>query len=86
MAKRPAKRAARKRAPAAAEKGEQQGTAALDKIAGLLALMYVKDVDDKDAAALKLDSIGFTAREIAAMLDVGTNYVNVARHRKAKGG
>lgn len=47
--------------------------------------MYVKDVDDKDAAALKLDSIGFTAREIAAMLDVGTNYINVARHRKAKG-
>ncbi|WP_316186374.1 hypothetical protein [Bradyrhizobium sp. SZCCHNS30592] len=56
----------------------------LEKIAGLLALHYVKDIEDKDQAALKLDAIGFTSREIAALLDVGTNYVNVARHRKSK--
>jgi hypothetical protein len=80
-----AKKAARKRAPAAADENSEQGTTALDKIAGLLALMYVKGIEDKDAAALKLDAIGFTAREIASLLDVGTNYVNVARHRKAKG-
>jgi len=54
----------------------------MDKIAGLLALMYVKDVDDKEAAALKLDAIGFSSRQIAALLDVGPNYVNVARQRR----
>jgi hypothetical protein len=58
-------------------------TPALDKIAGLLALIATKDLD-KDSAALKLDAIGFTSREIAGLLDVGTNYVNVARHRKTK--
>ena len=85
MAKKLAKRAARKRAPAAADDGERRGMTALDKIAGLLALIYVKDVDDKDAAALKLDSIGFPAPGDRRDFDVGTNYVNVARHRKAKG-
>jgi hypothetical protein len=39
---------------------------------------------DKDSAALTLDAIGFTSREIAGLLDVGTNYVNVARNRKTK--
>lgn len=80
-----ARKPARKRAPAAEATGDGGGTTALDKIAGLLALLYVKGVEDKDSAALKLDAIGFTAREIASLLDVGTNYVNVARHRKAKG-
>ncbi|WP_342739389.1 hypothetical protein [Bradyrhizobium sp. B117] len=80
-----AKKAARKARPAAAEANGEGGTTALDKIAGLLALIYTKDVDDKDAAALKLDAIGFSAREIAGILDVGPNYVNVARHRKARG-
>ena len=73
---------ARKRA-SAGEAAAEQGMPALDKIAGLLALIATKDMD-KDPAALKLDAIGFTAREIAALLDVGTNYVNVARHRKSK--
>ena len=41
---------------------------------------------ETDDAALKLDGIGFTAREIAGLLDVGDNYVNVARHRKKSGG
>jgi hypothetical protein len=52
-----------------------------EKIAGLLALIATKDMD-KDEAALKLDAIGFDAREISALLDVGPNYLNVARHRK----
>ncbi len=75
---------ARKARAAAADENAESGTTTLDKIAGVLALLYVKDVEDKDSAALKLDAIGFTAREIAALLDVGTNYVNVARHRKNK--
>ena len=37
---------------------------------------------DTDDAALKLDAVGFTAAEISSLLDVGPNYVNVARHRK----
>ncbi|WP_316178365.1 hypothetical protein [Bradyrhizobium sp. SZCCHNS30591] len=74
---------ARKRA-SAGDAASEQGMPVLEKIAGLLALHYVKDIEDKDQAALKLDAIGFTSREIAALLDVGTNYVNVARHRKSK--
>jgi hypothetical protein len=54
-----------------------------DKIAGCIALMAVRGMDTDDAA-LKLDAIGFSSREIADLLDVGTNYVNVARHRKKK--
>ena len=57
------------------------GASAADKIAGLLALIATRDMDT-DKAALKLDGIGFNAVEISALLDVGPNYVNVARHRK----
>jgi hypothetical protein len=78
-----AKRAARKRADAAADQASEKGSPALDKIAGLLALIATKEMD-KDSAALKLDACGFTAREIASLLEVGTNYVNVARHRASK--
>jgi hypothetical protein len=78
-----AKRTARKRADAAADQTSEQSLPALDKIAGLLALIATKEMD-KDSAALKLDACGFTAREIAGLLDVGPNYVNVARHRKNK--
>ncbi|ABE39398.1 hypothetical protein RPD_2163 [Rhodopseudomonas palustris BisB5] len=46
--------------------------------------MYVKTVDDKEAAALRLDAIGFTSREISSLLDVNENFVRVARHRKKK--
>jgi hypothetical protein len=70
-------------AAASAETPEQDITA-LDKLAGVLALISTRRMD-KDAAALALDAIGFTAKEIAGLFDVGTNYVNVARHRKAKG-
>jgi hypothetical protein len=44
-------------------------------------MIATKDMETDDAA-LKLDAIGFDAREISALLDVGPNYVNVARHRK----
>jgi len=72
-----------RRAAASADENAEKGTPALDKIAGLLALIATRDMD-KDSSALKLDAIGFTSREIAGLLDVGTNYVNVARHRKTK--
>lgn len=74
--------AARKtKAAVVAQDKDRIGATAVDKIAGLLALIATRDMET-DAAALKLDRIGFTAREISALLDVGPNYVNVARHRK----
>ncbi|MBP1294307.1 MULTISPECIES: hypothetical protein [Bradyrhizobium] len=66
--------------PAVAEQPDR-GSPALDKIAGLLALIATRDME-KEAAALKLDAIGFTSHEISALLDVNENFVRVARHRK----
>jgi hypothetical protein len=77
--------ASRKRKAATVAEGEAGSrTSAADKIAGLLALIATRDMDTDDAA-LKLDAIGFAAREISALLGVGLNYVNVARHRKRGG-
>lgn len=78
-----AKKAAKARAAAAEEPTEKGSAAAFDKIAGLLALIAVKDME-KETAALKLDAIGFTSHEISALLDVNENFVRVARHRRAK--
>lgn len=58
---------------------------AADKIAAVLALIAIKDMEP-DAAALKLNAIGFNSKEISALLDVGTNYINVARFRRKKVG
>jgi hypothetical protein len=54
-----------------------------NKIAGVLALIATKGMEP-DIAALKLDAIGFSSKEISALLDVGPNYVNVARFRAKK--
>jgi hypothetical protein len=73
---------ATKRKPAAEEVSSAgMSTMLMEKIARLLALIAVRDMDT-DAAALKLDAIGFDAHDISALLDVGLNYVNVAKHRK----
>jgi hypothetical protein len=76
-----AKQKKRRRAPAVGENGAPRTAA--DKIAGVLALIAIKGMEPDDAA-LKLDAIGFDAREISTLLDVGANYVNVARFRKKK--
>ncbi|MEA3105394.1 hypothetical protein [Caballeronia mineralivorans] len=80
-----AKRAAKKRAPAAAGESGDKDSSALDRIANLLAIIATRDMD-KDNAALKLDAIGFSPTEVASLLDVGTNYVQVARFRKRNAG
>jgi hypothetical protein len=77
--------AARKRKRSGANNGDEQRVPAADKIAQLLALIVTKEMDTDDAA-LKLDAVGFSAREISALLDVGPNYVNVARHRQKGSG
>ncbi|UPK04515.1 hypothetical protein [Bradyrhizobium sp. 170] len=83
-----AKKAVRKRQPeAAADEGErQQGTLALDRIAALLGLYVVKDME-ADEAAVKLGNVGFSDKEIAALIGVTAGYVRLARFRaKKKGG
>lgn len=80
-----AKKAARKRRVPAAE-GEQQGTPALDKIAALLGLLVVKDMEADDAS-IRLGNVGFSDRDIAALIGVTEGYVRLARFRaKKKGG
>jgi hypothetical protein len=76
-----ATKAGRKHVPAAADDTIEKSSPALDKIAGLLALIATREME-KEAAALKLDAIGFTSHEIAALLDVNENFVRVARHRR----
>jgi hypothetical protein len=77
--------ASRKRKAAAeGNGGEENGIPAADKIARLLALIVTKDMDT-DEAALKLDGVGFGARDISDLLGVGPNYVNVAKHRRKAG-
>ena len=78
-----AKKAARKRAAAA--EGEQNGVPALDKIAALLGLMYVRDMDTDDAS-VRLGNVGFSDREIAALIGVTDGYVRLARFRAKKRG
>uniref|UniRef100_Q07LD8 Uncharacterized protein n=1 Tax=Rhodopseudomonas palustris (strain BisA53) TaxID=316055 RepID=Q07LD8_RHOP5 len=80
-----AKKAVRKRTSAAGEEGGDKDSSALDRIANLLAIIATRDMD-KDDAALKLDAIGFSPTEVASLLDVGTNYVQVARFRKRNAG
>jgi hypothetical protein len=75
--------AAGKRRLDVADDGRENGISAADKIARLLAILVTREMVTDDAA-LKLDAIGFSASEISLLLDVGPNYVNVARHRKAK--
>jgi DNA-directed RNA polymerase specialized sigma24 family protein len=76
-----AKKSARKRVSAAGEEGGDKDSSARDRIANLLAIIATRDMD-KDDAALKLDAIGFSPTEVASLLDVNTNYVQVARFRK----
>jgi DNA-directed RNA polymerase specialized sigma24 family protein len=82
-----AKKAARKRrAPAAEEDATEHTTPALDRIAALLGLFVVKDME-ADEASVKLGNVGFSDREIAALIGVTAGYVRLARFRaKKKGG
>jgi DNA-directed RNA polymerase specialized sigma24 family protein len=80
-----AKKAARKKRVAAAEEPAEQATPALDRIAALLGLYVVKDME-ADEAAVKLGNVGFSDKEIAALIGVTAGYVRLARFRAKKGG
>jgi hypothetical protein len=76
--------ARRRKLAVVTDDGVEGDVSAADKIARLLAILVTREMVTDDAA-LKLDAIGFSAREIAMLLDVGSHYVHVARHRKATG-
>jgi hypothetical protein len=57
----------------------------MDKIAGLLAAYVTRDMKPEDAA-LMLDGIGFTSREITNLLGVGDSYVRQVRFNNKKQG
>ena len=71
-----------KRAVASAE-DPKKGLPAIDKIAGLLALIATQTMDT-DNAAVKLGGVGFNDREISVLLGVSDVYARQARFR-AKG-
>jgi hypothetical protein len=58
----------------------------MDKIARLLAMIAVKDLDNEEAAR-RLLYAGFDSPQIGGILGVGPNFANVAKSRspKAKG-
>lgn len=53
------------------------------KLASILAIYVTRDMQPDDAA-LRLDKLGFSAKEIAGVLGVNNNYINVIKSRKAK--
>ena len=63
------------------------GADPLSKLAGVVAILAMKDTPPEDAA-LRLRTLGFTATEIGGILGVTGNYVrvvaSVARKAKAK--
>ena len=56
----------------------------LEKVARLLALIAVKDLEKEDAAR-RLLSMGFDGPQIGGILGVGSNFANVAKSRNPKG-
>ena len=57
---------------------------AQERIARALAVIAVKDIPDKEEAARRLLGMGYDSPTIGGLLDVGTNFANVAKGRKAK--
>jgi hypothetical protein len=56
----------------------------MDRIARLLALLVIKDTDDKAEQALMLDGAGFGETEITKMLGVNSSYLRTVRHRRKR--
>jgi hypothetical protein len=55
-----------------------------EKIARLLGLLLVKDMEQKTDQVALLRSIGFEVAEVAAMLGMTENHVNVAAYHGRK--
>jgi hypothetical protein len=79
-----ARRATEKRKPGLAKTGEGAVTLAVspeEKIARLLGLLVVRDIDTSAEKVKLLRNIGFSISEVALMLDVSENAVADASHR-----
>ena len=64
-------------------RGEPVKLEPIEKIARLLAMIAVKDLD-KEEAARRLLSVGFDSPQIGGILGVGLNFANVAKSRSSK--
>ncbi len=62
----------------------REPVAADEKIARLLGMLLVKDMEQKTEQVTLLRSIGFEVAEVAAMLGMTENHVNVAAHHGRK--
>jgi hypothetical protein len=51
------------------------------RLANVLAIFALKEIPPEDAA-VRLDKLGFSAREIAGVLGVSDNYILVINNRK----
>ena len=55
-----------------------------EKIARLLGMLFVRDLEQKTEQVTVLRSIGFEVAEVAAMLGITENHVKVAAHHGRK--
>lgn len=55
-----------------------------DKIARLLGILAVRDIDQKPEQIALLRSVGFEPVEVAAMVGVTPNYLDVLSYRQRK--
>jgi DNA-directed RNA polymerase specialized sigma24 family protein len=62
----------------------RESVPAEEKIARLLGMLLVKDMEQKTEQVTLLRSIGFEVAEVAAMLGMTENHVNVAAHHGRK--
>jgi hypothetical protein len=51
------------------------------RLANILAIFALKDIPP-ESAAMRLDKLGFSAKEIAGVLGVSDNYIHVINNRK----
>jgi hypothetical protein len=61
-----------------------ESVSAEEKLARLLGILVVKDIEQKTEQVTLLRSIGFEVAEVAAMLRMTENHVNVAAHHGRK--
>lgn len=72
----------RRRAKAEANSGEPLSSQ--DKIARLVGLFLIKDIEQKIDQVTLLRSAGFQVSEVAAMLGISEKHVTVATHKGRK--
>jgi hypothetical protein len=68
----------------AKRKTDSVAVSAENKIARILALLLIKDVEQKPQQVALLRSAGFEIPEIASLLAISENNVSVALHRQKK--